>query len=93
MQTLTPYLVVMLAAIISALGWYLRTVGAKLSDVALKLATLIEHTLNMDGDMVEVKKYHDEIIDLKVATAELDVKAKGLEHQLDQIQLMYSGTK
>lgn len=87
LQLVTPYLLVVLAGGIGALGWYFRTVGSKLADVAVKLATLIEHNVNADLNaginVADMKKQHDEIIELKVATAELDTKFKGIEHQLD----------
>jgi len=89
LQLVTPYLLLILATLISAIGWYLRSVGNKLSEVGTKLATLIEHTVNNDNDIADIRKYHDEIIDLKVASAELDTRTKGMQHQLD---LMYPAT-
>lgn len=92
-QMLTPYLIVIMAALLSALGWYLRSVGSKLSEVAIKLATLIEHTINTDKDIADIQKYHDEIIDLKLASAELDTRTRGLEQRLDLLQTIYGSAR
>ena len=81
-QIVTPYLVVVLTAALALAGFYFKSITSRLAalsqnliDLALKMAVLIEHNTNTDEDIIDVKKYHNEIIDLKVASAELNERS------------------
>jgi len=85
-EIVTPYLVVLLTAALGLTGFYFKSITNKLSDIAVEIATLIEHIHNTDGDIIDIKKYHNEIIDLKVATAELNERSKTTRSQVDTLQ-------
>ena len=91
-QVITPYLTVVLAASLGFAGFYFKSITSKLTelsgniaDLAIKMATLVEHNINTDGDIIDIKKYHNEIIDLKVATAELNERTLTTREQVNSI--------
>lgn len=93
LQVITPYLLVLFTALVSGIGVYFKTVTHKLANVALQLAVLIEHNIKTDANIIELKKYHDELIELKVASSELDATTKGLMKQVDSIQSRIDNTQ
>ena len=93
-QVVTPYLVFILTVALGLAGFYFKSITNKLSDLSaslatlsLKIATLIEHMNNADNDMLDVQKYHDEIIDLKVASATLNERTLTTRSQLAALQI------
>ena len=85
-QIVTPYLVVLLTAALGLTGFYFKSITNKLSDIAVEIATLVEHIHNNDNEIIDIKKYHNEIIDLKVATAELNERSKNTRNQIEGLQ-------
>lgn len=92
-QIITPYLVVIITAALALAGFFFKSITTKLSDLsnnladlAVKIATLIEHNNNTDGAIGDIKKYHNEIIDLKAASAELNERTITTRNQLNLIQ-------
>lgn len=82
-QIVTPYLVVILTFALGVVGFYFRSIttrlthlGESLVDLALKMAVLVEHNKDTDLDIDDIKKYHTEIIDLKLASSELNERSK-----------------
>jgi hypothetical protein len=92
-QILTPYLVALLTAALGLMGFFFKTITSRLSTIAVEIATLIEHLHNTDGDIIDIKKYHNEIIDLKVATAELNERTITTRNQVATLQSRFDETK
>lgn len=99
-QVVTPYLVIILTAALGLAGFYFKSITNKLSDLsnslgslALKIATLVEHINNTDVDIIDIKKYHDEIIDLKVASSTLNERTLSTRGQVALLQSRFDETK
>ena len=92
-QIVTPYLIFVLSAALGLAGFYFKSITNKLSslsgnlaNLAVEIATLIEHIHNNDNEIIDIKKYHNEIIDLKVAAAELNERSKNTRTQVELLQ-------
>jgi hypothetical protein len=72
----SPYMVgatmTLLAAFLTAFGYIFRTLGR----VSEGVAVLVEHSKATDAGILDGRKAHDEIIYLKLASAELDQLTK-----------------
>lgn len=91
-QIVTPYLVVILTFGLGVMGFYFRSITNKLAtlsqsliDLALKIAVLVEHDKDTDFDITEIKKFHTEIIDLKLASSELNERSKNNSRRINNI--------
>lgn len=99
-QIVTPALIVILTAALSLAGFYFKSITSKLShlsesliDLALKMAILIEHNKDTDTDIIDIKKYHNEIIDLKVASAELNERSSNNRTAIHSMQSRIDDTR
>ena len=99
-QIVTPYLIIILTAALGLAGFYFKSITNKLAhlseslmDLALKMAVIIEHTKDTDTDILDVKKYHNEIIDLKVATAELNERSLNNRSAIHSVQSRLDDTR
>lgn len=88
---------VILAAVLGLLAWLLRSLIFTLTQHTLDLTKLtgLVARLVSDADDAEdiVAKYHDEIIDLKLASSELDTKHKDLYARVDRIESRLDSTQ
>ena len=91
-QIITPYLVVILTFALGVVGFYFRSItnrltilGQSLIELALKIAVLVEHDKDTDIDINDIKKYHAEIIDLKLASSEMNERSKNNTIRINNI--------
>lgn len=80
-----PYILAALVLLAGAIGFFFRSILKSLGDLAANLAVattniavMKEHINGNDADIREITKYHDEIMEHKVALAELNVKVNSI---------------
>lgn len=73
-----PFAAIILATLLGAATYFVRSTAIGLHSLNERVSILIEHNVRTDSDVAEIKKYHDEIIDLKVASATFEERTKNL---------------
>lgn len=88
---------VILAAALGLLAWLLRSLISKLTDHSTELVKLTGLVTRLISDMDEselvVTKYHDEIIEHKLALATLDTKHRDLYDKVTSIENRLDSTQ
>lgn len=87
-----PYILLLISILAGVIGWFLRKVLGTLAAHTTALAVLVEHNIRTDSNVLDLTKAHDELIDLKVASSELNARTENHETRLLRLESFHDQT-